>query len=103
MNSDEKLTIIGEVFSRKTSRDILFLLCSQEMYINEIATKLDIRVSLVIHHLNKLKKLGIVIITQHRIGTKRKLNLHNFYRIDPLQLIELLSTEIKQSLGVENI
>ena len=53
--SDDDLKSLGELLSNETSRTIIKNLMKNEMYTNEIATKLDMRVSLVIHHLKKLE------------------------------------------------
>ena len=53
---------------------------NKEMYINEIATKLDIRTSLVIHHIKKLEELKMVEISEKII--KRKGIKHRFFKID---------------------
>ena len=50
------------------------------MYTNEIATKLDMRVSLVIHHLKKLKALGLLEITNKQII--RKGEKHRFFKMN---------------------
>jgi len=80
-NNDHELKLIGELLSNDTSRKIIKLLISQESYTNEIATKLDIRVSLVIHHLKKLEELGILEITEKRIAKKG--NLHRHFKMIP--------------------
>lgn len=97
--SDEKLEMIGEIFACKTTRDMIFLLTQKEMYCSEIVKALGKRTSLIVHHLEKFKKLGIVIITQHKIINKRKAILHNFYRVDSDKLIELINAEIKANLS----
>ncbi len=51
-----------------------------QMYTNEIATKLDIRVSLVIHHLKKMEALGLLEIENKKI--KRKGEKHRFFKIN---------------------
>lgn len=53
---------------------------TSEMYTNELATKLDMRVSLVIHHLKKMEDLELLIITNKKI--KRKGQEHRFFKID---------------------
>ena len=78
--SDDNLKILGELLSNDTSRKIIYNLMNTEMYTNEIATKLDIRVSLVIHHLKKMEELGLVEITEKKI--KRRGDRHRFFKID---------------------
>jgi len=58
--SDDNLKSLGELLSNETSRKIIKNLMENEMYTNEIATKLDIRVSLVIHHLKKTRRTWII-------------------------------------------
>lgn len=77
--SDDNLKALGELLSNETSRQIIYSLMTNEMYTNEIATKLDIRVSLVIHHLKKLEELNMLVITEKKI--KRKGQEHRFFRI----------------------
>lgn len=86
-SEDEKLKILGELLSNKSSRDIIKLLVYEEMYINEIANKLDMRVSLVIHHLKKLRALGLLQITNKKIV--RKGNDHKYFKIIPNMFITL--------------
>lgn len=78
--SDDNLKELGELLSNDSSRKIIYNLMIKEMYTNEIATKLEIRVSLVIHHLKKMEDLGMLIITNKRI--KRKGQEHRFFKID---------------------
>jgi len=80
-SEDEKLKLLGELLSNKSSRDIIKLLMNEEHYTNEIATKLDLRPNLVIHHLKKLKELGLLEITNKRIVKKG--NEHRYFRINP--------------------
>lgn len=78
---DKSLKILGELLSNDTSRKILKSLIEKEMYTNQIASALDIRVSLVIHHLNKMKEIGIVETNHKKIS--RKGNDHKHYRVIP--------------------
>lgn len=55
-SEDEKLKLLGELLSNKSSRDIIKLLMNEEQYTNEMANKLDLRPNLVIHHLKKLEE-----------------------------------------------
>lgn len=77
--SDDNLKALGELLSNDSSRNIIYNLMTKEMYTNEIATKLDMRVSLVIHHLKKLEDLGLLEISEKRI--KRKGIDHRFFKI----------------------
>lgn len=78
--SDDNLKSLGELLSNETSRKIIVQLMKHEMYTNEIATKLDIRVSLVIHHLKKLEELGLLEIINKKI--KRKGEKHRFFKMN---------------------
>lgn len=80
-SEDEKLKILGELLSNKSSRDIIKLLMNKECYTNEIAKKLDMRVSLVIHHLKKLRELGLLEVKNKKIVKKG--NEHRYYRVAP--------------------
>jgi len=92
-SDDEKLKILGELLSNKSSRDIIRMLIEKEMYTNEIATKLDMRVNLVIHHLKKMKEIGIIEINHKKIIRKGK--EHEYFRIVPGFLI--LPNETKEN------
>lgn len=79
-SEDEKLKLLGELLSNKSSRDIIKLLMNKEHYTNEIAKKLDLRPNLVIHHLKKLESLGLLETTKKRIVKKG--NEHRYFRIN---------------------
>ena len=89
--SDDNLKALGELLSNETSRKIMIYLMNHEMYTNEIATKLDIRVSLVIHHLKKMEDLGLVEITEKKI--KRKGEKHRFFKIESDIFVTLNKTK----------
>lgn len=80
-SDDEKLKILGELLSNKSSRDIIKLLTDKEMYTNEIANKLDMRANLVIHHLKKLQELGLLEVKSKKIVKKG--NEHKHFRMIP--------------------
>lgn len=84
-SKDEKLKILGELLSNKSSRDIIKLLIEKEMYTNEITKKLDLRVNLVIHHLRKMESIGLLEINNKKII--RKGEEHRFFKIPPGMLI----------------
>lgn len=98
-SNDEKLKILGELLSNKSSRDIIKLLIEKEMYTNEIAKELDLRVNLVIHHLKKLEELGLLQIENKSITKKG--HEHKHYRINPY--IFLLPSETKENIQKKNI
>ena len=80
-SEDEKLKLLGELLTNKSSRDIIKLLMTEEHYTNEIANKLDLRPNLVIHHLKKLEELGLLEITNKRI-VKKGID-HKYYKMIP--------------------
>lgn len=90
-SEDEKLKLLGELLSNKSSRDIIKLLVHEEMYTNEIASKLDMRANLVIHHLKKLKALGLLQVTDKKIV--RKGNNHKHFKIIPNIFMSFNKTE----------
>ena len=77
--SDDNLKALGELLSNDSSRNIIFNLMNKAMYTNEISTKLDLRVSLVIHHLKKMEDLGLLEITERQIIKKGQ--QHRFFQI----------------------
>ena len=94
---DKSLKILGELLSNDTSRSIIKALMQKEMYTNEIATKLNIRVSLVIHHLKKLEELGLVDIANKQIVKKG--NHHRYFKISKRLFIvpDMNKQQIKKS------
>ena len=103
-DSDEnKLKILGELLSNDTSRRMIKLLIEQESYTNQIAKLLDIRVSLVIHHLKKMEEIGILEIHNKKIVKKGK--EHRYFRMVPGLFVLLNQTkgEIKEKGILKNI
>ncbi len=96
-SDDEKLKLLGELLSNKSSRDIIKLLIDKEGYTNEIANKLELKVSLVIHHLQKMESIGLLEITNKKIA--RNGEMHRFFRIPTGMLI--LPTESKEKVNNE--
>lgn len=94
--TDDNLKALGELLSNDSSRSIIYNLMTREMYTNEISTKLDMRVSLVIHHLKKLEDLGLLEITEKKI--KRKGQEHRFFKIKSniFVVLDNTKTEIKE-------
>lgn len=78
-HDDKSLKLLGELLSNDTSRRIIRCLIEKQMYTNELATKLDIPISLVIHHLKKLEELGLVDVEEKQITRKTK--DHKFFRM----------------------
>ena len=96
-DSDEnKLKILGELLSNDTSRRMIKLLIEQESYTNQIAKLLDLRVSLVIHHLKKMEEIGILEISNKKIVKKGK--EHRYFRTVPgmFVLLDKTQSEIKE-------
>ena len=77
--SNDSLKELGEVIANEKGRRIIISLTEKEMYINEIAKKLNIPIGLVIHHIQKLEKLNLLEITEKPISKKTK--NHRFFRI----------------------
>ena len=71
-SEDDKLKFLGELLSNESSRQILLLLTNQEMSANELSEKTNLRLSLVIHHLNKMQQVGIVKIVKTEKNTKNR-------------------------------
>jgi DNA-binding transcriptional ArsR family regulator len=95
-SDDDKLKILGELLSNKTSRDIIKLLIDKEMYANEIARKLKLRRNLVIHHVRKMEAIGLLEITNKKII--RNGEEHRFFKIPRSMLIvPNESTEIRKN------
>ena len=84
-DDDKSLKLLGELFSSQTSLKIMKSLIRREMYVSEISNTLNIRVSLVLHHLKKLEKLGLLEITHRKIISKGK--LHRFFRMIPCMIV----------------
>ena len=76
---DRSLKLLGELLSNDTSRKIIRQLIEKQMYTNELATKLDIPISLVMHHLKKLEELNLVDVEEKQITKKTK--KHKFFRM----------------------
>lgn len=98
-SDDEKLKVLGELLSNKSSRDIIRLLIEKEMYTNEIAKKLELRPNLVIHHLQKLEKLGLLEVSNKKIV--RKGNDHKYYKIIPG--VAIFPCETKETIEKKGI
>ena len=95
VSTNESLKIIGELLSNESSRMIIRALIDNEMYANEIATKLNLRPNLVVHHLNKMESLNLLEIT-HKNITKKGIK-HKHYRMQKGLLVvpEMHKEDIK--------
>lgn len=80
-NDDVSLKLLGELLGNDTSRRIMRFLIENESYTNQIATKLNLRISLVIHHLKKLEALDMIQISYKVI--RKKGSKHRFFRMNP--------------------
>lgn len=63
-NDDDRLKILGEIFSNESSRKIFTLLLEKELTIMDISKTLGISANLTIHHLKKMVSSNIVSITK---------------------------------------
>lgn len=80
-SDDDKLKVLGELLGNRSSRDIIRLLICRECYANDIATTLNMRSNLVVHHLKKMESIGLVEVREGRLT--RKGQTHRFFRIRP--------------------
>lgn len=72
---------------------ILKLLSKEELYLDEIAKKLDLTKATVCHHVSMLHNLGFVVSEKRGVRTYFRLNRDNFERF-----LSILSKELKVSL-----
>ncbi len=101
---DEKIKLIGGLLNNDSSRAILRLLFENEMTANEIAQKTDMLLSLVIHHLQKMQKIGIIQI--NKMGKNSKGHDMKYYRATKLAIIILppsISEKAKKSKSLFNV
>ena len=63
-SEDEKIKLIGEIFSNDSSRKILKLLSEKEMTANEVAQKNNMSLALVTHHLKRMQAAEMVKISK---------------------------------------
>lgn len=80
-SEDDKLKFLGELLSNESSRKLFLLLTTQEMSASEISEKISLRLSSVIHHLNKMQQIGIVEIS--KIGKNTKNHDVKYYSAKP--------------------
>lgn len=70
-SEDEKIKLLGEIFSNDSSRKILRRISNgTEMTANEIAQKTDMSLALVIHHLKRMQTVGMVKVTKTEKSAK---------------------------------
>lgn len=101
-NDDVNLKLLGEVLSNESSRKILSLLIKKEMTVNEIIANTGYALSLILHHLNKMKETGIVEIS--KIGKNSKNHDMKYYVAKPAIIIltKEMSEKAKQSKSFQN-
>ncbi len=93
--TDKSLKKLGELLANETSRNIILLLVEEEMYVNQIAERLQLRVSLVIHHLQKLEELKLLDVVEKPISRRTK--NHRFFRMSTdIFLGGIGKTEVKE-------
>ncbi|QLH06145.1 ArsR/SmtB family transcription factor [Nitrosopumilus ureiphilus] len=68
--NDDKIKLVGEIFSNDSSRKILKLISDNEMTANEIAQKNDMSLTLTIHHLKRMQKAKMIKISKTGISAK---------------------------------
>ena len=76
---DGSLKLLGKLLGNDTSRKIIRCLIEKQTHTDELAAKLDIPISLVIHHLKKLEMLALVDVEEKHIAKKTK--KHKFFRM----------------------
>lgn len=94
---DISLKEISELFANPNSQEIIMLLVENEMYVNEIAIKLGLRVSLVVYHLKKLGDLGFLTKTEKPISRKTK--NHTYYKIN----IDAFTVTLRKNVTLKKI
>ena len=93
--TDKSLKKLGELLANETSRNIILLLVEEELYVNQIAERLQLRVSLVIHHLQKLEELKLLDVVEKPISRRTK--NHRFFRMSTdIFLGGIGKTEVKK-------
>ena len=101
-SDDVNLKLLGEVLSNESSRKILSSLIKKEMTVNEIIANTGYALSLILHHLNKMKETGIVEIS--KIGKNSKNHDMKYYVAKPAIIIltTKMSEKAKQSKSFQN-
>src|ERR1700687_3958182 len=100
---DEKMKKIGELLGNDSSRQILKLLFDTPMTASQIAQKMEILLSLVIYHLNKMIEVGIVKID--KVVKNQKEHDMKYYTVAKFAVIILppkLSAKAKTSKSLKN-
>ena len=79
--TDDKLKHLGEILCNDSSRSILSLLIENELALGELSKKTGLSLSLVTHHINKMIKTDVVVIS--KITKNVKGNNMKHYRAKP--------------------
>lgn len=87
MDDDKKRQKLCELMSNNSSREIIKLLSTDELYNQEIVNRLGLNTTLVLHHLKKLKELKLLKITNKSISTD---NMHKHYSMKNPYLLDML-------------
>jgi len=82
---DEKLKVLANVISNKSSITILNLLFHNEMTANEIAQKTSMSLQLVKHYLEKMQQIDLVCIS--KIEKNSKARNMNYYKTSKLAIV----------------
>ena len=62
---EQKMELLGQIFGSKTSRDIITnLIEEKDMTALEISKKLNLKLNLVLYHLNKMLELQIISVSK---------------------------------------
>ncbi len=77
------LKLLGELLCNNSSRKIIKLISKKPSYTNEISTALDMRWSLVNHHLKKMEELEILKTEYKQIINPDKV-FHKFFSINDI-------------------
>lgn len=92
---DEKINLVGEIFSNESSRTILQLLLDEELTANEISKKLLISLQLVTYHIKKMQKLGFVKIS--KVATNSKGHDMKYYTATKISIVIVPSSVSKKA------
>lgn len=101
-NEDERLKLIGEILSNESSRNIFKLLISDELTAYEIVKKTNLSLSLVLHHINKMRSAGIVKISKISQTIRNQDMKHYTAKSGILILPQTISEKAKTSKTFQN-
>lgn len=101
-NEDDRLKLIGEILSNESSRSIFKLLISDELTAYEIVKKTNLSLSLVLHHINKMRSAGIVKISKISQTARNQDMKHYTAKSGILILPQPVSEKAKTSKTFQN-